>query len=233
MSAEAARVAEELARLAEARSASERPPARRTKRQAKEDERRRQMEQARKISIGAVYKRLVRALHPDVEPDPANRARKSALMQEVTVAYAQNDMQTLLRLELEWIGTSPTDAARLSDETMRAYVDALEQQVLELQMEIDALALHPRYAPLLVEDAFGWPSPMDVPAEIRRLDTLIAALADAGNRLGSGSIRAVRDLVKETRQRERLQEFAAEFREAWKPGLRTRRRRRARRARRR
>ena len=91
-------------------------------------------------------------------------------MQEVTVAYAQHDMHTLLRLELEWIGTAPTDAARLSDETMSAYVDALEQQVRELEMECDTLMFHPRYAPIIVEDDLGFPALMNVPAEVQRLD---------------------------------------------------------------
>ena len=204
VSAEAAKVAAELHRLSQAQEPASRPERRHTKRQAKAEERLRKTEQARKISVGAVYKRLVKTLHPDLEPDRVLRDRKSALMQEVTVAYAQHDMHTLLRLELEWIGTAPTDAARLSDETMSAYVDALEQQVRELQMECDTLMFHPRYAPIIVEDDLGFPALMNVPAEVQRLDLIIETLSGACERIAEGlGWQELRGMIREAREAER------------------------------
>jgi hypothetical protein len=55
----------------------------------REEERVGRFEQLRRVSIGAIYRRLAKALHPDLERDPDLRERKSTLMQEVTTAYAR------------------------------------------------------------------------------------------------------------------------------------------------
>ena len=122
-----------------------------------EKERRLQMaEELRKKSIAAVYKQLARALHPDLEPDAELRQRKTVLMQELTVAYRNNDLHTLLRLEIEWIERERGDLDRLSDEKLAIYNDVLKEQADELKAEIEALPYHPRYAPLLaMEEPFG------------------------------------------------------------------------------
>jgi hypothetical protein len=61
------------------------------------------IEQIEKRGITAVYRRLVKELHPDLESDSVLRARKQAQMQEVTAAYACRDLATLLRLESHWL----------------------------------------------------------------------------------------------------------------------------------
>jgi hypothetical protein len=71
----------------------------------------REQEEAANISksIQAVYRQLVAALHPDRERDPAERARKTELMQRVTVAYGKKDLLQLLELQLsvEQIDAAP------------------------------------------------------------------------------------------------------------------------------
>ena len=41
---------------------------------------------------------LVKALHPDREPDEAEKLRKTELLKQVTTAYQANELLTLLRL---------------------------------------------------------------------------------------------------------------------------------------
>jgi hypothetical protein len=54
-----------------------------------------------KQSVRDIFRKLTSQLHPDREPDAAERARKTALMQRVNVAYAANDLLALLELQLE------------------------------------------------------------------------------------------------------------------------------------
>lgn len=181
------------------------PGGRKAKRQMREEERLRKIEDARKISIGAIYKRLVKALHPDREPDPVLRERKGVLMQNVTEAYAKSDMHGLLRLELEWMGRDHAEAARLSEETLNAYTEALKQQVAELEGECLALPLHPRYGPILSMDApLGLPRVIDGPAEVQRLDVAIEGLSAALDRVAAGNVwQEVRNLIRDERAADR------------------------------
>jgi hypothetical protein len=107
--------------------------------------------------LGAVYRRLAKELHPDLERDPAEREKKSRVMQEITAAYSRCDLHALLQLEFEWLGRPDGDAARLSHEKLRAYTELLKQQATELADEVQSLRLHPRYAALIVEGAVRLP----------------------------------------------------------------------------
>ena len=81
-------------------------------------------------------------------------------------------------------------------------MEVLKEQAAQLEAECDALRFHPRYAPLLVEDAiFGDLVPLDGPAEVRRLDALIESLCGALERLTTGQTwREVRAIVREYRR---------------------------------
>src|SRR5436305_2095545 len=82
----AARLAHDLRRAEENNSSSSESRVK-TKRQLREEEKARSYDQLRKDSLGAVYRRLVKELHPDREPDQAERERKSRIMQDITAAY--------------------------------------------------------------------------------------------------------------------------------------------------
>lgn len=193
--ADALREAEE-ARSRRAAASRTRP----SKRQLREEERERRAEEMRKVSLGAVYRRLAKALHPDRERDAAVRDRKSAIMQEVTAAYAARDLHALLRIEVEWTTEDPSEAAMLADETLDAYAHVLKQQVAELQAEFAGLAYHPRYQPLMVAGApFALAS--DLPADVRRLDMLIDSLSNHLSRMASGDrLAEVRDALRVRRE---------------------------------
>jgi hypothetical protein len=204
IAATAAQMADRMREIEDARVES-RPARRKTKREMREEERVRRFDQLRKVSIGAIYRRLAKALHPDLERDADLRERKGALMQEVTSAYTRNDVHTLLRLELEWLDGQRTDAARPTDETLDAYTELLKQQVAELEAECLELPFHPRYQPLLsAVGPFGNPILIDGPAEVHRLDLVSEGLRGALERMAAGKAwHEVRGLIQAHRKANR------------------------------
>jgi hypothetical protein len=95
-------------------------------------------------------------------------------MQELTVAYRQNDLHTLLRLEMQWIENEGGDIDRLTEEKLGVYNDVLRGQVGGLEARLRDLMFHPRYRPILIFD--GPTRVMKVPDKVRDLDGSIAAI---------------------------------------------------------
>jgi hypothetical protein len=176
LAAKAAEMADRIQRQfdEEADARSDRP---RSKRQSAKELRLKQAEEIRQKSLATIYRQLAKVLHPDLEPDPERRQRKVALMQELTSAYHDNDLHSLLRLELAWLQREEGDVERLTDEKLAVYNQVLKEQADELQWELDELPYHPRYQPVVVETGpFGVPVQTDGPAEAWRLDRMIAGL---------------------------------------------------------
>jgi hypothetical protein len=71
-------------------------------------------------------------------------------MQELTVAYQQNDLHTLLRLEMQWIENESGDIERLTEERLAMYNEVLREQVKGLENRLHGLLFHPRYRPIVV-----------------------------------------------------------------------------------
>lgn len=168
-----------------------------TKQELRAEARTRRLDDARRNSVGATYRRLVKALHPDLEPDPDVRERKSRLMQEVTSAHAANDLHALLRLEMACIQNEKHDLARLTDEKLHAYNQLLLEQARELEHALFELPDHPRYEPLMTMsgEPFDFGAPMDVRAEADRLDELVIGFEQALEALagpdGPGYVRQI------------------------------------------
>ena len=204
MSAEelAAKAAEMAARIQQKAEEEERmfraPAHRKTKHQLEKEERMLQAERLRNKSIASVYKQLAKVLHPDLEPDPARKQAKGVLMQELTVAYRNNDLHTLLRLELEWIHREEGDAERLTEEKLSIYNQILKEQVFELERELADLPYHPRYQPIVVPAGpFGIRLRTEDPAEMRWLDGTIASMeASIARMRDSDPLDEVRDVIK-------------------------------------
>jgi hypothetical protein len=158
---------------------AERKPRKKSRSEARRAEQERllaQAEEARKKTLASIYKQLARMLHPDLEQDPTLRESKVLLMQKLTVAYRNNDLHTLLRLELEWIERQEGDLDRLTDEKVAVYNHVLKEQVAELQIEIDQLPLHPRYATMTHGDPF-FDLEDSGPDLARELDEQIASMS--------------------------------------------------------
>jgi hypothetical protein len=176
----AAKAAETMARLRgkiEEKQQPSSPRRRKNQRQIEKEERQRQAEDLRKKTVATIYKQLARVLHPDLELDAALRRQKEVLMQELTVAYRNNDMLTLLRLEMEWIEREEGDIARLTDEKLAIYNQTLNEQVQNLERELYELPYHPRYQPITVPDGpFRVRIQDDGPAQAHALDDVNASM---------------------------------------------------------
>ncbi len=198
LAAKAAEMAEKIQQKAEEEERSFHPPARRTKRQLEKEERMRQAEQLRNKSIASVYKQLAKVLHPDLEPDAGRKQAKGVLMQELTAAYRDNDLHTLLRLEMEWIQREEGDVERLTEEKLSIYNQVLKEQVSELERELTELPYHPRYQPIAVPvGSLGIGLRTEDPAEMRWLNEAIASMEASLARMRNGQpLDEVRDILK-------------------------------------
>lgn len=93
-------------------------------------------------SVREVYRKLASSLHPDRETDPVERERKTALMQRVNQAYADNKLLDLLQLQLEIEQISPEHMAGLGEARLRHYNRVLAEQLRELEQEREMLQHH-------------------------------------------------------------------------------------------
>ncbi|REA57643.1 hypothetical protein DSL64_23170 [Dyadobacter luteus] len=97
-------------------------------------------------SVRTVYMDLVKAFHPDRESDEAEKVRKTEIMQRVTLAYQQNDLMTLLKLQIEFDQIGEEHLEKLTKNQLNYYNKVLSQQIADLeakkevvQKEISAL----------------------------------------------------------------------------------------------
>lgn len=199
LAAKATEMEERIRQKPEEEERTFRPPeSRKTKRQLEKEERTRQTEQLRNKSIASIYKQLAKVLHPDLEPDAGRKQAKGTLMQKLTTAYRNNDLHTLLRLELEWIHREEGNVERLTEEKLSIYNQVLKEQVSELARELAELPYHPRYQPIMVPAGpFGIRQRTDNPAEMRSLDETITSMeASLAQLRNSEPLDEVRDIIK-------------------------------------
>jgi hypothetical protein len=109
-------------------------------------ERRAQFMREASQSVREIYRRLASTLHPDREPDPGERARKTLLMQRANQAYAGDDLLALLALQIEIEQIDASHLAQASDTRIAHFNEVLKEQLAALQAETDACA-----APILYE----------------------------------------------------------------------------------
>lgn len=101
--------------------------------------------EADKAKVGRVlqevYRKLAVVLHPDLEQDPGERARKTELMQQVNVAYEAGDLLRLLELQLKLEQIDPDHASEVAEDRLRHYNTILDQQLKQLEMELADLEM--------------------------------------------------------------------------------------------
>ena len=121
------------------------------------------------------------------------------------MAYRNNDMHTLLRLELEWIAREEGNLERLTDDKLAIYNQTLKEQIADLQRELYELPCNPRYQPIAEFDGpFGVSIRTDGPAEARDLDEHIAGLEasirDLQSKSGVETLKAILQDYREERR---------------------------------
>jgi hypothetical protein len=87
-------------------------------------------------ALRTIYRKLASALHPDREPNEAERARKTQLMGRVNAANDAKDLLTLLRLQLEIEQIDPLAIAAMADDKLRHYNRMLKEQAKSVQQEL-------------------------------------------------------------------------------------------------
>lgn len=128
---------EEQERLAaEAKSKRKKTPKQLAK-EAREQEERQNISQ----SIQEVYRKLVRTLHPDREPDPEERERKTAMMQRVNIAYDKKDLLKLLALQLEIEQIDQAHLDDIAEDRLKYFNKILAEQLDELKLEIAQITM--------------------------------------------------------------------------------------------
>ena len=114
------------------RGKSAKEQAREARLQAKREAEEKQLSQ----SIREVYRKMASALHPDREPDPVERQRKTELMQRVNEAYDKGNLLQLLELQLQLEHIDPSHLANISAERLKHYIKILKGQLSELEGEL-------------------------------------------------------------------------------------------------
>ncbi len=87
-------------------------------------------------SIRSIYIPLVKKLHPDREPDEAEKIRKTEILKKLTEAYEKKDLVALLMLQSEY-QLKQDENDKIKD--LAAYNKILEEQVTQLEEEYSAL----------------------------------------------------------------------------------------------
>lgn len=93
-------------------------------------------------ALRSIYRKLVSALHPDRESDPAERTRKTALMVRVNAANDSKDLLALLRLQLEIDQIDPSSVSGMADDKLRGFNRMLKEQLKDLQDEYHSVMGH-------------------------------------------------------------------------------------------
>ena len=91
------------------------------------------------MALRTIYRKLASALHPDREPNEAERARKTQLMGRVNAANDAKDLLTLLRLQLEIEQIDPLAIASMADEKLRHFNRMLKDQHKTVLQEFQIL----------------------------------------------------------------------------------------------
>jgi len=93
-------------------------------------------EQQTSQSIRELYRKLASALHPDREPDPQERDRKTVLMQRINQAYDNKNLLLLLELQLELEHIDQATINNITSGRLKHYNKILKEQLNELEHEI-------------------------------------------------------------------------------------------------
>ena len=126
-------------------NAGQRKEKKKTKKQLEKEAAKAQFDEEKDKSFSAMYKSLVKLLHPDSEPDEELRLKKTEWMKQLTVAYKNKDIQTLLKIELEWIQNDKSLAEKQSEERLTYINEMLKEQVREEEYKFAMILNDPRY----------------------------------------------------------------------------------------
>jgi hypothetical protein len=88
------------------------------------------------ISIRELYRKLASALHPDKESDANIRAEKTELMKKLNNAYRDNDIETLMAMQLELTQSESVDLVS-DDEVLKLTLEHVKSQIAKLKLQAE------------------------------------------------------------------------------------------------
>lgn len=109
-------------------------------------------------AVRTLYMDLVKAFHPDREPEEDEKRRKTDVMHRITDAYEKSDLLALLRLQLEFEHIDQTHLENLAEEQLKYYNKILKQQAEELDGEF--VTLQNELSAMIGKPYFAVSSPM-------------------------------------------------------------------------
>lgn len=83
--------------------------------------------------LKSIYKDLAKVIHPDTEQDSNLRDEKEEIMKQLTQAYANRDLKTLLELEARWLSKGENDTDELFNEKLRLHILLLQEQLTNIE----------------------------------------------------------------------------------------------------
>ncbi|GAB3911176.1 J domain-containing protein [Larkinella knui] len=110
-----------------------------TKKQLEREAKKETEERSITKAVRTVYMDLVKAFHPDREPDETEKGRKTEVMKRITEAYEKSDLLALLRLQLEFNRIDQNHLETLAEEQLKYYNKILKQQTQELEEQLHSL----------------------------------------------------------------------------------------------
>jgi len=119
-----------------------------SKRDLEKEKKALEIETLQKNGLSIIYKQLAKALHPDLELDTILKKEKEELMKQLTIAYKNEDLYTLLSLEIEWLKRFENKNEQEnsnSDEQLKIYNSIFKDQIKSLQSNIKMAYFDPKY----------------------------------------------------------------------------------------
>ena len=94
-----------------------------------------------------IYRRLVEALHPDIVQDEADKAHRTEVMKDITIAFREGDFARLVEIERTWAAApAPMASERDVERRHAALIETnreLRKQLRELEKQLRALRRSP------------------------------------------------------------------------------------------
>lgn len=95
--------------------------------------------------LSALYKKLVKLIHPDREQDEKVKALKEEAMKKLTVAYENRDLMELMRLESIWASTSTPSDFKGNPGEIKSHIGLLLKKIKTLKIEKSNLIHDAKY----------------------------------------------------------------------------------------
>ena len=94
-------------------------------------------------TLREIYTDLVKKLHPDLETDEKLRIEKTEQMKQITEAYENKDLATLLVMQINWLQNTDKNPQNQPDDVLAKYNKVLKMHIKKLEQEYNELIRSP------------------------------------------------------------------------------------------